>query len=75
MQTPHIDSEQQLIDNLLKSGIVIPPQPAVLIEMEQLLGKPNTKISTIAKLVPKMPAYRQWFSKSLVHPPTAWVNR
>jgi putative nucleotidyltransferase with HDIG domain len=53
MQTPHMDSEQQLIDNLLKSGIVIPPQPAVLIEMEQLLGKPNTKINTIANLVAK----------------------
>lgn len=48
-----MDSEQQLIDNLLKSGVVIPPQPAVLIEMGQLLGKPNTKINAIAKLVAK----------------------
>ena len=53
MKNPHTDSEQSLVDDLLKSGIVIPPQPAILIEMEQMLGQPNTNISAIAKLIAK----------------------
>lgn len=53
MTAQNTDSEQQLIDDLLKNGIAIPPQPTILIEMEKLLGKTNTNMSAIAKLISK----------------------
>src|SRR5574340_733618 len=46
-------TEQQLLDKLTQDGIKIPPQPTVLIELEQQLGKSDVNIADIAALVVK----------------------
>lgn len=48
--------EQQELDKLLGSGITIPAQPKIMLEMERLLNKPQVNIGAIAKLVSKDPA-------------------
>lgn len=48
--------EQHELDKLLGSGITIPAQPKIMVEMERLLGKPQVNIGAIAKLVSKDPA-------------------
>lgn len=48
--------EQHELDKLLASGITIPAQPKIMVEMERLLGKSQVNIGAIAKLVSKDPA-------------------
>lgn len=48
--------EQTDLDNLLKSGITIPAQPKVMIDLDRLIGQPQANISAIAKLVSHDPA-------------------
>lgn len=49
-------NEQQELDKLLGSGITIPAQPKIMVEMERLLNQPQVNIGAIAKLVSKDPA-------------------
>jgi HD-like signal output (HDOD) protein len=45
------DMEQQQVEALLGSGIQIPPQPQVLIELEKTINHPRASTASIAKLV------------------------
>lgn len=53
MTTTNTGPEQQLIDKLTQDGIKIPPQPAILVELEQRLSKKDVNIADIAALVSK----------------------
>ncbi|MDD5331191.1 MAG: HDOD domain-containing protein [Sulfuricella sp.] len=53
MNSPLTGAEQAQIDELLANGIKIPAQPAVLGELEKLIGKPKANIGHIADLVAK----------------------
>jgi HD-like signal output (HDOD) protein len=48
--------EQQDLEKLLGSGITIPAQPKILLDMDRLLNKPKVNISAIAQLVSQDPA-------------------
>lgn len=48
--------EQAELDKLLKSGVTIPPQPKIMIELDRLLHEPQVSINAIAKLVSHDPA-------------------
>lgn len=50
--TQRID-DKQLLASTLGSKIQIPPQPAILLEIEQLIGKPNNNLAAIGKLIHK----------------------
>lgn len=52
-KSTHADPDQQLLDKLVKDGIKIPPQPAVLIELDKQLGNKDVGIADIAALVAK----------------------
>lgn len=45
--------EQALIDKVLKSQIHIPPQPAILLEIDELINKPNNNLVAIGHLIGK----------------------
>lgn len=45
--------EQTLLANVLTSRINIPPQPAILLEIDKLINKPNNQITAIANLINK----------------------
>jgi HD-like signal output (HDOD) protein len=49
-------NEQQELEKLLESGITIPAQPKIMLDMERLLNKPKVNIGAIAKLVSQDPA-------------------
>jgi HD-like signal output (HDOD) protein len=46
-------NEQALLDKLLSSQIIIPPQPSILLEIDKLLNKPNDQLSAIGNLINK----------------------
>ena len=48
-----IPDEQALLDQVLGSQISIPPQPTILLEIDQLLNKPNNQITAIGNLITK----------------------
>jgi HD-like signal output (HDOD) protein len=53
MSTNDISDEKALLDNLLGSQINIPPQPAILLEIDKLINKPNNQITAIGNLINK----------------------
>ena len=53
MKNPETLSEQALLDKVLGSQINIPPQPAVLLEIDKLINKPNNQLSAIGNLINK----------------------
>jgi len=48
--------EQQELAKLLGSGISIPAQPKIMLEMDRLINKPKVNMNAIAQLVSKDPA-------------------
>ncbi len=48
-----IPDEQSLLANVLSSQISIPPQPAILLEIDKLINKPNNQINAIGNLINK----------------------
>lgn len=46
-------NEQALLDKLLASQIIIPPQPSILLEIDKLLNKPNDQLTAIGNLINK----------------------
>lgn len=46
-------NEQVLLDKILGNKINIPPQPAILLEIAELINKPNNQLSAIGNLVSK----------------------
>jgi len=53
MKNTTSNSEQALLDKVLGSQISIPPQPAILLEIDRLLKKPNNQITAIGNLINK----------------------
>lgn len=53
MKTTDTANEQALLDKLLASQIIIPPQPAILLEIDKLLNKPNDQLTAIGNLINK----------------------
>ena len=53
MTPKKIPDEQALLDQVLGSQICIPPQPTILLEIDQLLNKPNNQITAIGNLITK----------------------
>lgn len=51
MEKIKISDEQVLLDKVLGSRINIPPQPAILLEIDKLLSKPNNQLSAIGNLI------------------------
>jgi len=47
------DEERALLDKVLGSRVSIPPQLAIVQEIEKLLGKSNNPLSAISKLIEK----------------------
>ena len=45
------DGEQNLIDQIIDSKITIPPQPAILLEIERMVNSPNDNLKNISKLI------------------------
>jgi HD-like signal output (HDOD) protein len=48
-----ISDERTLLENVLGSQISIPPQPAILLEIDRLINKPNNQITAIGNLINK----------------------
>jgi HD-like signal output (HDOD) protein len=48
-----VSDDQTLIDNVLKSNITIPPQPAILLEIEKLIASPQNNLIEIGNLISK----------------------
>lgn len=48
--------EQEDLKKLLDSGIALPAQPKIMLEMDRLIHKPKVNLGAIAKLVSKDPA-------------------
>lgn len=46
-------SEQQQIDAILGSGIGIPPQPTILLELDKLINRPGNSLVAISNLIGK----------------------
>lgn len=46
-------SEQELLDNVVGSQINIPPQPSILLEIDELINKPDSQLSAISNLINK----------------------
>lgn len=44
------------IEHILGQGVIIPPQPKVLLEVEQLSNQPRVNVKAIAQLIAKDPA-------------------
>lgn len=53
MKKIEISNEQALLDKVLGSQINIPPQPAILLEIDALINKPNNHLSAIGNLIDK----------------------
>lgn len=53
MKKTTTSTEQELLDNVLGSQINIPPQPAILLEIDKLINKPNNQLSAIGNLINK----------------------
>lgn len=53
MKKTEIHNEQELLENVLGSQINIPPQPAIVLEIDKLINKPNNQLSAIASLISK----------------------
>src|ERR1035437_2295914 len=53
MHKNDILDEQALLDSVLASQISIPPQPAILLEIDKLINKPNNQITAIGNLINK----------------------
>ncbi len=52
IENPEVD-EQVLLDKVLDSQIKIPPQPAILLEIDRLINSPNNQLTAIGKLITK----------------------
>jgi HD-like signal output (HDOD) protein len=53
MKTTDATNEQALLDKLLASQIIIPPQPEILLAIDKLLNKPNDQLTAIGNLINK----------------------
>lgn len=53
MKNTEATNEQALLDKILGSHINIPPQPAILLEIEKLLNKPSSQLTAIGNLISK----------------------
>lgn len=51
MKKPEIPNEQAVLEKTLGSQINIPPQPAILLEIDKLLNKPNNPLTAIGELI------------------------
>lgn len=52
---PLTPEDQKQFDDLIQGGIQIPPQPAILLEIEKLLNSPRNNTNAIAKLIGQDP--------------------
>ncbi len=62
------DTERQQLKTLLNQGIKIPPQPAILDEIEEKLGHVRVKIGDVAALVAKDPGLAAMVFKIISSP-------
>ncbi|TAJ81233.1 MAG: HDOD domain-containing protein [Gallionellaceae bacterium] len=53
MKSSAANNEKALLDKVLDSQISIPPQPAILLEIDRLLNKPNNQLTAIGDLINK----------------------
>lgn len=53
MKRTEFPTAQALLENVLGSRINIPPQPAVILEIDRLINKPNNQLSAIGNLISK----------------------
>src|SRR5512139_3965275 len=53
MPSTRPNDEQALLDQVLNSQIQIPPQPAILKEIDQLVSQPDNNLAAIGKLISK----------------------
>ncbi len=53
MKTIEISNEQALLDKILGSQINLPPQPAILLEIDKLINKPNHHLTALGNLITK----------------------
>jgi HD-like signal output (HDOD) protein len=53
MKKSEAKNEQALLDKVLGSQINIPPQPAILLEIDKLINKPNNQLTAIGNLINK----------------------
>jgi HD-like signal output (HDOD) protein len=53
MNNPLPLNEQSSLDKILESQINIPPQPAILLEIDRLINKPNNQLPAIGDLITK----------------------
>jgi Predicted signal transduction protein len=52
---PLTPEDQKQFDDLIQGGIQIPPQPAILLEVEKLLNSPRNNANALAKLIGQDP--------------------
>lgn len=53
MKKTEAPNEQALLDKILGSQINIPPQPAILLEIDKLINKPSSQLTAIGNLITK----------------------
>ncbi|MBU1775188.1 MAG: HDOD domain-containing protein [Gammaproteobacteria bacterium] len=53
MKKTDINNEQELLNKVLSSQINVPPQPAILLEIDKLINKPNPHLTVIGNLINK----------------------
>ncbi len=53
MKERTVSAEQALLEKVLGSQINIPPQPAILLEIDKLISKPNNQLTAIGNLINK----------------------
>lgn len=53
MKSSAANNEKALLDKVLDSQISIPPQPAILLEIDRLLNRPNNQLTAIGDLINK----------------------
>ncbi len=53
MKKTAIQNAQMSLDQVISSQINIPPQPAILLEIDKLINKPNNQLGAIANLINK----------------------
>lgn len=68
MKSALTDIEQHQLNELLSQGIKIPPQPAILNEIEKKLGNVRVKIGDVAGLVAKDPGLAAMIFKIISSP-------
>lgn len=60
--------EQEELEKLLDKGVILPAQPKIMEEMDQLIHKPKVNLSAIAKLVSRDPSITAIVFKIIASP-------